>query len=161
MRKASATVSGHNLQNTNELLGVYEGTDGVKTGTTDEAGQCLVASVTRHGRRTLLVELGSADRYADARKLFDFTRAAYSWKSADIPDNAMSWAADGNGSSYRLRSNATSDIFLPAWQQPLLLPVVSIQPGAVMTGTAPVGELRWLFGDEPLATVPLSVWQGP
>jgi D-alanyl-D-alanine carboxypeptidase (penicillin-binding protein 5/6) len=158
---ANANVAGHALQNTNELLGSYAGADGVKTGTTDEAGQCLVASVTRGGRRTLLVELGSTDRYADARKLLDYTAAAYAFKSAGIPDGAVSWATGGNGSTYRLRSDATSDIFVPAWQQPLLLPVVSIQPGAVMTGTAPVGELRWMFGGESLATVPLSVWQGP
>ena len=29
--------------------------DGVKTGTTDEAGECLVASVNQDGHRTILV----------------------------------------------------------------------------------------------------------
>lgn len=157
----SATVAGHSLQNTNELLGAYEGADGVKTGTTDEAGECLVASVTRGGRRALLVVLGSTDRYSDARKLFDYTATAYAWLDAGLPDGSVSWVADGNGSAYRLRSDATSAIFVPAWQRPLLLPVVSIQPGAVLTDTAPVGELRWMFGGESLASVPLSVWQGP
>ena len=55
----------------------------------------------------------------------------------------------------------TSAIFVPAWQRPFLLPTVAIQPGAVMTGTAPVGELRWMFGAEAVARTPLSVWQGP
>lgn len=157
----SADVAGHSLMNTNELLGAYEGADGVKTGTTDEAGECLVAAVTKGGRRTLLVELGSTDRYSDARKLFDYSAAAYAWQAGELPAGSLSWATDGNGSTYRLRSEATSDIFVPAWQRPLLLPVVSIQPGAVLTGTAPIGELRWMFGGESLASVPLSVWQGP
>ncbi len=157
----TASAAGHSLQNTNELLGVYEGADGVKTGTTDEAGECLVATVTRGGRRTLLVELGSTDRYSDARKLFDYTSAAYAWKDAGLPDTGISWATDGNGSTYRLRSDGTSDIFVPAWQRSLLLPVVSIQAGAVLTGTAPVGELRWMFGGESVASIPLSVWQSP
>jgi serine-type D-Ala-D-Ala carboxypeptidase (penicillin-binding protein 5/6) len=157
----SANVAGHPLQNTNELLGTYEGADGVKTGTTDEAGQCLVASVTRGGRRTLLVELGSSDRFADARKLFDYAADAYQWRDPSLPENALSWVTDGNGNAYRLRSGATSDIFVPAWERPLLLPLVEIQPGAVMTGTAPVGELRWMFGSETVAQAPLSVYQGP
>jgi serine-type D-Ala-D-Ala carboxypeptidase (penicillin-binding protein 5/6) len=157
----SITVAGHPLQNTNELLGTYDGAEGVKTGTTDEAGQCLVASVTRGGRRTLLVELGSQDRFADARKLLDYARDAYAWRDPALPDTAMAWLTDGEGKEHRLRSGETSDIVVPAWQRPLLLPLVVIQPGAVITGTAPVGELRWMFGAEPVAKTPLSVWQGP
>jgi D-alanyl-D-alanine carboxypeptidase (penicillin-binding protein 5/6) len=159
--KASAQVAGHSLQNTNELLGAYAGADGVKTGTTDEAGECLVASVTRDGRRTLLVELGSTDRYSDARKLLDYAASAFAWKDARLPDAGISWARDGSGAAHRLRSEGTSDIFVPAWQRPLLLPVVAIQPGAVYTDTAPVGELRWMLGGESLASIPLSVWQRP
>jgi D-alanyl-D-alanine carboxypeptidase (penicillin-binding protein 5/6) len=157
----SATVAGHSLQNTNELLGTYDGTDGVKTGTTDEAGECLVASVTRNGRRTLLVELGSQQRFVDATRLFDYARDAYAWQDPALPDSALAWATGDNGKSYRLRSEDSSAIFVPAWQRPFLLPVVAIQPGSVMTGTAPVGELRWMFGSEAIARAPLSVWQGP
>jgi D-alanyl-D-alanine carboxypeptidase (penicillin-binding protein 5/6) len=157
----SADIAGHALTNTNELLGSYEGADGVKTGTTDEAGECLVATVTRNGRRTLLIIMGSTDRYSDARKLFDYAASAYAFKDTALPAGAISWAADGNGGAYRLRAEETSAIFVPAWQRPLLLPVVSIRAGAVLTGTAPVGDLRWMFGGESLASVPLSVWQGP
>jgi D-alanyl-D-alanine carboxypeptidase len=156
-----ATVAGHPMQNTNELLGTYAGADGVKTGTTDEAGECLIASVTRDGRQTLLVELGSRQRFVDATKLFDYARDAFAWQNPALPDSALAWANDGNGKGYRLRSDESSDIFVPAWQRRLLLPVVAIQSEAVMTGTAPVGELRWMFGSEAVARKPLSVWQGP
>lgn len=157
----SENVAGHPLQNTNELLGTYPGADGVKTGTTDEAGECLVASVSRDGRRTLLVELGSTERFVDATKLLDYVRDAYAWKSTRLPDNALSWMIDGNGGAHRLRSDATSDIVVPAWQRPLLTPLVAIQPGAVVTGTAPIGELRWMFGSEAIARTPLSAWSSP
>jgi D-alanyl-D-alanine carboxypeptidase (penicillin-binding protein 5/6) len=60
------------LYNTNRLLGSYPGADGVKTGTTNAAGQCLVASATREGRQLIAVVLGSSDRYADARALLDY-----------------------------------------------------------------------------------------
>lgn len=60
------------LYNTNRLLGSYPGADGVKTGTTVAAGQCLVASATRGGRQLIAVVLGSADRYGDTRSLLDY-----------------------------------------------------------------------------------------
>jgi D-alanyl-D-alanine carboxypeptidase (penicillin-binding protein 5/6) len=58
--------------NTNNLLGI-EGYDGVKTGTTNAAGACLVASGRREGRHLIVVVLGSESsdgRYVDARNLF-------------------------------------------------------------------------------------------
>lgn len=60
------------LSNTNRLLWMYLGTDGVKTGTTESAGQCLVASATRDGVRLLAVVLDSLDRWSDAAKLLDY-----------------------------------------------------------------------------------------
>jgi D-alanyl-D-alanine carboxypeptidase (penicillin-binding protein 5/6) len=58
--------------NTNRLLSI-EGYDGVKTGTTNAAGNCLVAS-GRHGDdRLIVVVLGATTsdaRYMDARNLF-------------------------------------------------------------------------------------------
>ena len=59
-------------QNTNQLLGI-EGYGGVKTGTTDRAGACLVSTATRGQRRLLMVVLGSAasaSRYADSPNLY-------------------------------------------------------------------------------------------
>ena len=58
--------------NTNQLLKT-EGYDGVKTGTTNAAGMCLVASGRRGDDHLIVVLLGgdsSAARYADARNLF-------------------------------------------------------------------------------------------
>jgi D-alanyl-D-alanine carboxypeptidase (penicillin-binding protein 5/6) len=58
--------------NTNRLLWSYSGADGVKTGTTAEAGQCLVASATRAGRQLVAVVLHSDDRWSDAIALLDY-----------------------------------------------------------------------------------------
>ena len=58
--------------NTNELLEL-EGYDGVKTGTTDAAGSCLVSHGQRGEQQLIVVVLGSAAseaRYADTRNLF-------------------------------------------------------------------------------------------
>lgn len=60
------------LANTNRLLWLYLGADGVKTGTTESAGQCLVASATRDDTRLLSVVLASHDRWADSAALLDY-----------------------------------------------------------------------------------------
>lgn len=59
------------LRNTNRLLWYFGGADGVKTGTTDYAGNCLVASATRDGWQLLAVVLGSQDRWRDAAVLLE------------------------------------------------------------------------------------------
>lgn len=59
------------VKNTNSLLGIYPGDQGLKTGTTTEAGQCLVSYVTRSDGELLLVLLGSKQRYGDTIKLLD------------------------------------------------------------------------------------------
>jgi D-alanyl-D-alanine carboxypeptidase (penicillin-binding protein 5/6) len=58
--------------NTNHLL-ESEGYDGVKTGTTSSAGNCLVASGRRGSDHLIVVVLGATSsdgRYTDARNLF-------------------------------------------------------------------------------------------
>lgn len=60
------------LYNTNRLLWLDPGVDGVKTGTTQAAGQCLVASATKDGMRLLAVVLDSDDRWYDASQLLNF-----------------------------------------------------------------------------------------
>jgi serine-type D-Ala-D-Ala carboxypeptidase (penicillin-binding protein 5/6) len=58
--------------NTNQLLRI-SGYDGIKTGTTGAAGNCVVSTGERGGRRLIVVVLGSTStegRYADSRNLY-------------------------------------------------------------------------------------------
>jgi D-alanyl-D-alanine carboxypeptidase (penicillin-binding protein 5/6) len=66
------------LTNTNELLGA-PGVHGVKTGTTDAAGQCLVLATWENGARVITVLLGSADRYGDANRLLNDLNQQFRW----------------------------------------------------------------------------------
>jgi len=59
----------HNL---NHFLDVYQGATGLKTGFTDDAGGCLVATATRGGRHLLLVLMGSDIMFGDGVKLMDY-----------------------------------------------------------------------------------------
>ena len=94
-RRAGHTLN-YLLRNTNELLGV-DGVDGVKTGRTARAGDCLILSATRESeivhdgqvtkiypRHLVIVLLGSADRFGEGRQLL-----ARGWQLYD------QWAAGG------------------------------------------------------------------
>jgi D-alanyl-D-alanine carboxypeptidase (penicillin-binding protein 5/6) len=71
-----ATIPGprgpRRFANRDELLFSYRWTEGGKTGFTNLAGRCLVASVRRGGRRLVAVALGSVDAFSDLRALFDY-----------------------------------------------------------------------------------------
>jgi serine-type D-Ala-D-Ala carboxypeptidase (penicillin-binding protein 5/6) len=62
---------------TNQLLGSYRWTVGGKTGFTNRAGRCLVASASRGGRRLVAVALGSPNAFADARAMFEHGFSKY------------------------------------------------------------------------------------
>lgn len=60
------------LRNHNKLLWKYSYADGIKTGTTDQAGHCLVASATKNGWQLISVVMKSANTYADSQALFEY-----------------------------------------------------------------------------------------
>jgi D-alanyl-D-alanine carboxypeptidase (penicillin-binding protein 5/6) len=72
---ATAQHPAFSLQNLNQLLGAYPGAEGVKTGTTPQAGENLVGAATRFGHQAIVVVLGSSDRFADATALLDYAFA--------------------------------------------------------------------------------------
>jgi len=95
---AANEPSNYMLRNTNELLGV-DGIDGVKTGTTRKAGQCVIISAARQPeskkegeqvvispRRLDVVVLGSSDRFTFAHQLLNRGWSLYEqWASAGRP----------------------------------------------------------------------------
>lgn len=60
------------LRNHNKLLWKYAYADGIKTGTTDQAGHCLVASATKNGWQLISVVMKSANTYADSQALLEY-----------------------------------------------------------------------------------------
>ena len=73
-RARFATVDGRRefqIRNTNALLGRYPGVLGVKTGSTDAAGHCLVALVEKDGVRVLIVLLNAPNRWWNAVGLLE------------------------------------------------------------------------------------------
>ncbi len=70
----------HNLTNTNKLVGQYLNIIGVKTGTTDNAGESLVVAAKGESNQTVIaVLLNSPDRFAEGKTLLDWALNAYNW----------------------------------------------------------------------------------
>lgn len=63
------------LNNTNKLIRWYAGADGIKTGSTQEAGSCLSATASRNDTRFIAVVLGAPNsdtRFKEAQQLLDY-----------------------------------------------------------------------------------------
>lgn len=76
----SAGGTTYKLVNTNELLSSYLKIYGVKTGTTEAAGQSLITiGDIDGGRQILTVILNSPDRYHETKVLFDWAERAYAF----------------------------------------------------------------------------------
>ena len=83
------------LVNTNKLVRFYEGTTGLKTGTTGIAKYCLSATAERNGLELCAVVMAgetSDDRFGGAKKLLDYGFANYSFSvlESELKDTKVS-----------------------------------------------------------------------
>jgi D-alanyl-D-alanine carboxypeptidase len=133
------------FKNSNRLLGVYEGADGVKTGYTDNAGRCLVFSATRDGRRAISVVLDSEDTSGDSRALVDYFFANYSWQSLKVDTTPLVDYAQGEQLE-RAVAKAEPQIVFPRWQTPYLRWFFSLPAGGGRTDGVVGTASYYLFG---------------
>ena len=72
--RSNASVS-IDLTSTDELLGVYDGVCGIKTGYTEDAGACYTGACDRNGLEVYVVIMNAADesvRFTEAETLWDW-----------------------------------------------------------------------------------------
>ncbi|MBU0727414.1 D-alanyl-D-alanine carboxypeptidase [Patescibacteria group bacterium] len=86
VRMKSATIAStndkikHSFETTNWLLGSYLDIQGVKTGTTDEAGASLINLARNdYGHEIISVLLNSPNRFQENKSLIDWTFRTYNW----------------------------------------------------------------------------------
>lgn len=70
----------HPLFNRNLLLHTVPGVFGVKTGTTEGAGENLVTGIKRDNHEYFVVMLGSQGRYAETQQLIQWLAEQYRWE---------------------------------------------------------------------------------
>jgi len=70
----------YKLKTTNALLDSYLPIIGLKTGTTDNAGQCFITIVkNKNGNNLLTIVLNSPNRFQETKSLIDWTLRTYTW----------------------------------------------------------------------------------
>lgn len=149
------------LANTNEMLGLYPGADGIKTGTSPLAGQCLVLSINDDGRRIILVVLGSDDRYGDVRALHSLYLSNYEWVEGTIEElSVLNRLYGEDGELIPLRESGDPvTILRHRWGDPKLAGFRNIakEEASGLETAEPVGVVEWRSGDELIGENELMV----
>jgi serine-type D-Ala-D-Ala carboxypeptidase (penicillin-binding protein 5/6) len=74
------------LTNVNELLFSDPQVQGIKTGYTEEAGECLMSLYEKAGHEVIFVVLKSNDRFGETKQLSDYVFSNFIW---DLPQTHM------------------------------------------------------------------------
>ncbi len=153
--------------NRNRLLWLDPSVDGVKTGHTEAAGYCLIASSNRGGRRLLSVLLGSTSestRAQESQKLlnwgFQFFDSVKLHKGKDLVKAIEVW----KGAEEQVKAGFRGDIIVTVPKgdaEKLKAELLSHQPlvAPVAEGQR-VGTLRVSYDGKPLGEYPLVALEG-
>ena len=148
--------------NRNRLLWIDPFVDGMKTGHTDAAGWCLVASAKRGDRRLLAVVLGDASdaaRTSDAQKLLNYGFQAYDTVQLYASGKAVSNLRVWKGESRDVGAGFFSDQFLTLPKgkaEKLELSMIAVEPlvAPVVKGQR-LGTVRVSLESKAMAEFPL------
>lgn len=148
--------------NRNKLLWRDKTVDGLKTGYTDAAGYCLVASAKRDGMRLISVVLGTKDEEARAREsqkllsyAFRYYRTHELYKSNTVLDTVKVWM--GEQSRLQLGVTAPLSITIPRGQSDKLdasMDIKRVIKAPIRKGQV-IGKVRVTLEGESIAEVPL------
>ena len=149
------------LVNTNKLVRFYEGTTGLKTGTTSTAKYCLSATAERNGLELVAVVMAgeSSDaRFNGAKKLLDYGFANYHMETAVQAGEALCTLPVSGGLAPFAPLLAGETVMWPVTEGETL--TVSLRPGvdvlnAPVEPGAQVGEAVCLLNGEAASSVPL------
>ena len=148
--------------NRNRLLWIDPHVDGLKTGHTDAAGWCLVASARRGDRRLLAVVLGAASdaaRAAEAQKLLNYGFQAYDLVQLYPSEKPVSSLRVWKGEAKDVAAGFVADkyVTLPKGKaEKLALSMTATEPlvAPVFKGQ-PVGTVKISLEGNPVAEFPL------
>jgi serine-type D-Ala-D-Ala carboxypeptidase (penicillin-binding protein 5/6) len=154
-------------RNRNELLFRDPFVDGVKTGYTEAAGYCLIATAKRDDRRLLAVVTGTASegaRAMEAQKLLNYGFQYYETLNLYPGGTAVAEIPVWKGSEKRLKAGFVQDFFVsvPKGQRSLLkMQLESMQPLiAPISPQQPVGVLRVSYDGQPYGEFPVVALEG-
>ncbi|MGH8125117.1 MAG: D-alanyl-D-alanine carboxypeptidase family protein [Rhodanobacteraceae bacterium] len=168
--RISATKSfewnGIEQHNRNPLLWTDPSVDGIKTGSTKEAGYCLAASALRNGMRLIAVTMGGSDMNAaasgDEALLnwgFNFYQSDKLYAAGQVLATPRLWKGQADALELGLAGNIS--VTIPRGRYDKLKAVLEIPQRLIapFTKGQQVGTLKVTFDGKPLVTEPLVVLQ--
>ena len=106
----------HLLRNENQMLWLYQGGNGVKTGYTDAAGRCLVSASNRNGIQLIAVVLDSVYMWNDSIALLDYgfsqVETSTLVKSNEMIDNVPVLS----GRKHSMPVKTTNEVVMPVFK---------------------------------------------
>ncbi len=161
----NALIKSRFLKNRNQLLARWAACDGIKTGSTKEAGHCLVASATERDPRTgknwrlLSVVLKSKGNftYLDTEYLLEQAFKSFSPRTVVKPNETL-WQGDIKGGAFPLEAVATHSVEIPLRSDEVghLSKKVDLLPlPAPLKKGQPVGTVTYFANGQRLAQIPL------
>ncbi|NLV73611.1 MAG: D-alanyl-D-alanine carboxypeptidase [Chloroflexi bacterium] len=156
VKLTDVNIAGHQIPTTNELLRSYNGLVGVKTGTTDAAGESLAAMAVRPQGQVLTVLLNSPDRFGETTLLMDYYYANFYGYELKLTDNQLNRYQDADGAWHTLYiRDAYTDLLTPtSLNQMHLYRRLDETPTNPQPDVA-VGALEVYRGHELVTSVPL------
>ena len=152
--------------NRNRLLWMDERVDGVKTGHTESAGYCLVASAAQGDMRLISVVLGTASdnaRASASRKLLNYGFRFYETFLLHKADEPLTEMRIWKGEQEMLPLGLAEDLYItiPRGQRKKVKASMTVQQQLVAPARKgqPYGEVTIKLGDEILAQKPLVALQ--
>jgi D-alanyl-D-alanine carboxypeptidase (penicillin-binding protein 5/6) len=162
VRTPYINIAGKNLRNTNEMLSLYSGADGVKTGFTGKAGRCLVASATRGGMRLISVVMGcptKSKRTEASRKLLDFAFGSFKEYRLVNEGEEFGKIAVVKGITKNMKALAEYGVTLPLSGLEIESLKISVDlPESIMAPVEAgqkIGIVKYLINDYVLSEIPL------
>ncbi len=146
--------------NSNQLLGSYAWAVGGKTGFTNDAKRCLVASASRGGRRLVAVALGSPDAFADVRALFEYGFTAFDWVRLARRGQAVTLAGTGQTAAYQVTADVDALVRQDLLDELALAPPTRIL-GAPSAPAATAGGTASTTGGAASSTAPTAAGGTP
>jgi D-alanyl-D-alanine carboxypeptidase (penicillin-binding protein 5/6) len=156
------TFNGIKQLNRNRLLWLDDSVDGIKTGHTEEAGYCLVASAQRDNMRLIAVVMGTESEKARASTVqallnygFRFYETRKMYSAGDILTTARVWKGVKDNIGLGLKDDLYVTIARGQFdklENKFELPERIMAPVEAGTET---GHMKLILGDKEVMTVPL------
>ena len=151
------------LTNTNKLIRLYDGCDGGKTGSTNEAGYCISATARRSGMRLIAVVLGApsgAERFDIAKEMFDYGFANYrlypvAQRGARVRGRLPVTGGDSDSVALQLDGDLTLLILKGSEQSVQLSPTLPESLSAPVEIGQHVGSVDVIVNGRTVAAIPI------